>query len=276
MVSPLANQIAESAAYVRNRFAATPVAGIVLGTGLGGFADEIDAAATIPYGEIPHFPSSTAMGHAGKLVCGTAAGQPVVAMQGRFHGYEGYSHAEVTLPIRVMHALGARVLIVSNASGGLNPAYGSGDLMLLDDHINLMFDNPLFGINDDTLGPRFPDMSCPYDRDLIECCQRLAREHAFACHRGTYAALSGPNYETRAEYRMLRTLGADVVGMSTVPETIVAVHAGMRVLALSVVTNVCRPDALGTTEGQEVVDIAASAEPRMRTLVLGVLSHLAR
>lgn len=271
----VAAQIDASAKFIRGSFAETPVAGIVLGTGLGGFANEIEAVATVPYGDIPHFPTSTAMGHKGRLVCGFAAGQPVIAMQGRFHAYEGYPLQEVTHPIRVMRALGAPLLIASNASGGLNPAYRSGDLMVLDDHLNLMFDNPLFGVNDDRLGPRFPDMSRPYDLDLIERCLQIARRHNFTCHRGVYAALAGPNYETRAEYRMLRRLGADVVGMSTVPETIVAVHAGMKVLAISVVTNVCQPDSLGTTDGQQVVDIAQRAEPHMRQLVLEILSSQA-
>ena len=270
----LAERIEESADFVRGQFGPTPQAGIVLGTGLGGFAGEIDAVATIPYGEIPNFPRSTAMGHKGQMVCGEVAGKTVIAMQGRFHAYEGYSMEEVTLPVRVMRALGAELLIASNASGGLNPAFASGDVMVLDDHINLMFDNPLFGVNDDNLGPRFPDMSCPYDAELIERCLQIARANNFACYRGVYAALSGPNYETRAEYRMLRKLGADVVGMSTVPETIVAIHAGMKVMAISVVTNVCRPDDLGTTDGQEVVDIASTAEPKMRQLVKGVLASL--
>ena len=197
-------------------------------------------------------------------------------MAGRFHCYEGYAYQQLTLPVRVMKQLGVDTLIVSNASGGVNPQYRSGDIMVLDDHINLMFGSPLIGINDDNLGPRFPDMCAPYDPELIERALEIARQHNFVAHRGVYCALTGPTYETRAEYRMLRTIGADVAGMSTVPEVLVAVHAGLRVLALSVVTNVCKPDTLTTTSGQEVVDVAQTAEPKMTAIVNGVIEDIGK
>ena len=270
----LAKKINEAAEAVRARWQPTPRAGIVLGTGLGSLARQVTEEAVLKYEAIPHFPRSTALGHAGQLVCGTLAGLPVVTMEGRFHAYEGYSLEQITLPIRVMKMLGIELLIISNASGGLNPKYASGDIVVIDDHINLMADNPLIGFNIDSLGPRFPDMSCPYDPEVADLALAIARRENFAAHRGVYIALSGPNYETRAEYRFLRGIGGDVVGMSTVPEIIVAVHAGIRVLALSTVTNMCRPDALQPTDGQQVVSIASAVEPKLRTLVHGVLSEL--
>lgn len=270
----LATRIGAATEFIQSQWKEQPRVGIILGTGLGNFADHLDISAQIPYDAIPHFPVSTAIGHKGQLVCGTLGSVPVVAMQGRFHLYEGYSASDATLPVRVMKQLGANVLVVSNASGGLNPAYRSGDVMVIDDQINLMFRNPLFGVNDDTLGPRFPDMCQPYDCDLADQAMAAARNANFVCHRGVYAALSGPTYETRAEYRMMRHLGADVVGMSTVPETIVAVHSGMRVLGVSAVTNLCRPDTLGTTSGIEVKEAAELAEPRMRRLVESVISQI--
>ncbi len=271
----LASEISAAVNHIRGKWPPTPRAGIVLGSGLGGLVGSIDSQVTIPYAEIPHFPSSTVMGHAGALVCGQVDGLAVVAMQGRFHLYEGYSAVQATLPIRVMKGLGIELLILSNASGGLNPQYESGDVVVVDDQINLMFRNPLIGINDDRLGPRFPDMSRPYSPIWIERVLQIARDRNITAHRGIYAALSGPTYETRAEYRMLRRLGADVVGMSTVPETTVAVHAGIPVLALSIVTNVCKPDSLDKTSGSEVVLAAQSAEPKLRQIVLEVLGMLA-
>ena len=268
----LHDQIDEAAAYVRRQWAAQPVAGIILGTGLGELARQVTSPVEIPYARIPHFPSATAVGHRGQLVCGDLAGVPVVTMEGRFHSYEGYDADQITLPVRVMNALGIGLLIVSNASGGLNPNFRSGDIMIIEDHINLMNVNPLIGINDDRLGPRLPDMSRPYDRGLIDRAAALARREDFAAHQGVYAALRGPNYETRAEYRFLRRIGADVVGMSTVPEVIVAAHAGLRVLALSTVANMCFPDVLGETSGEEVVAIGNSAEPKLRAIVLGILA----
>ena len=240
--------------------------------GLGGLAAEIDVEAELPYEQIPHFPRTTVASHAGRLLCGRLSGVPVVAMEGRFHAYEGYSYQQLTFPVRVMHALGAGLLIVSNACGGLNPALAAGDVVVIDDHINLMGGNPLVGVNDDRLGPRFPDMARPYDPALSQRALDLARSHGISAHRGVYAAVLGPNLETRAEYRFLRIIGADVVGMSTVPEVIVAVHSQMRVLGLSIVTDLCRPDALQPVQLDEILAVAARAEPRLRQLVCGVLA----
>jgi len=270
------SKIAEAAEFIRTKFPTKPHAGIILGTGLGNLASAIEGPVTIPYADIPHFPRSTAIGHKGQLVCGTLAGLPVVAMQGRFHFYEGYPAWQITLPVRVMKALGAGLLVVSNASGGLNPQYRSGDVMIMEDHINLIWANPLIGVNDDLLGPRFPDMSRPYDRELIDRALGIARRENFVAHCGTYVAVAGPNYETRAELRFVRKIGGDVVGMSTVPEVLVAVHAGLRVLAISTVTNECRPDTPTATSGEEVVAIGASAEHKVRAIVTGVLAEEAK
>jgi purine-nucleoside phosphorylase len=266
-------KIAEAADFIRKRWPTKPHAGIILGTGLGNLASAIENPTVIPYSEIPHFPRSTAIGHKGQLVCGTLAGLPVLAMQGRFHFYEGYPQWQITLPVRVMKALGIKLLIVSNASGGLNPNFRSGDVMIMDDHINLMGANPLTGVNDDSLGPRFPDMSEPYDRQLIDRALEIARRENFVAHVGTYVAVAGPNYETRAELRFLRKIGGDAVGMSTVPEAIVAAHAGLRVLAISTITNECRPDTPSKTTGEEVVAIGATAEHKVRKIVMGILAQ---
>ena len=268
----LLSMIGESAAAIRARWNRAPRIGIILGTGLGNFAEQIDAEVKISYEDIPHFPRSTAIGHKGQLVCGTLLGVPVVTMEGRFHIYEGYSAQQVTLPVRVMKHLGISLLVVSNASGGLNPRYRSGDIMVIEDHINLMAANPLIGINDDRLGSRFPDMSRPYERALIERALEIARHENFVSHKGTYVGLTGPNYETRAEYRFLKLIGGDVVGMSTVPEVIVAAHMGLRVLALSTVTNMCLPDAIKASSGAEVVEIAKAAEEKLRKIVLGIVA----
>ena len=270
----LAAQIDSAAEHIAALWPLKPRVGIVLGTGLGNFAEQILESVAIAYEDIPHFPRSTAIGHRGQLVCGLVESKPVMAMQGRFHLYEGYSAAQATMPIRVMKQLGCELLIVSNASGGLNPMFHSGEVMAIEDHINLMWRNPLIGINDDSLGSRFPDMSSPYDAKLIDASITAARASGFACHQGVYAAFSGPTYETRSEYRALRHLGADVVGMSTVPETIVAVHAGMRVLGLSAVTNLCRPDTLESTDGHEVKAAAEVAEPKMRQIVNAIVAQL--
>ena len=270
----LAQQIDVAVAGIRQRWSGRPQVGIILGTGLGELADDIQAEAKIPFGDIQHFPQSTALGHSGQLVCGRLRTVPVVAMQGRLHLYEGYSAQQATFPIRVMRALGIELLIVSNASGGLNPLFRSGDVMMIDDHVNLMWQSPLHGINDDHLGPRFPDMSCPYDPELIEASLAIARRQGLTCQRGVYAAMSGPNYETRAEYRFLRKIGADVVGMSTVPEVIVAAHAGLRVAGLSVVTNLCRPDVLQSTTGQAVCDAAKLAAPTVQCIVASLVAGL--
>jgi purine-nucleoside phosphorylase len=268
----LAEQIREAAEAIRARWTGRPQVGIILGTGLGSLAGQIRTEATLDYESIPHFPRSTTVGHTGQLVCGQLEGLPVVAMEGRFHSYEGYSQRQITFPVRVMKALGAGTLIVSNACGGMNPQYAHGDIMVIEDHINLMNGNPLTGVNDDSLGPRFPDMSAPYDRVLIARALEIARRENFAAHKGVYVAVTGPNLETRAEYRFLRAIGADVVGMSTVPEVLVAVHSGMRVLGLSVVTDMCLPDALKPADIRDILAIAAEAEPKLRKIVMGVLA----
>ncbi len=269
----LVGQIEEAVQAIRGRWPGRPHAGIILGTGLGGLAGQIAAEATIPYEVIPHFPRSTAISHTGQLVCGSLQGVTVVAMEGRFHAYEGYSYRQITFPVRVMKALGANLLIVSNASGGMNPQYARGDIVVIEDHINLMPGNPLIGVNDDRLGPRFPDMSAPYDRVLIARALEIARRENFVAHKGVYVAVTGPNLETRAEYRFLRLIGADVVGMSTVPEVLVAVHGGMRVLGLSIVTDMCLPDALKPIDLDEILATAAEAEVKLRKIVLGILQQ---
>jgi purine-nucleoside phosphorylase len=259
---------------VRARFAPAPDVAIVLGTGLGGVAREIDVATTVEYADIPGFPLSTVESHAGRLLCGTLGGKTVVAMQGRFHRYEGYSLQQVTFPVRVLRALGADTLVVSNACGGMREEWAPGDLMLIADHINLLGDNPLVGENDDRLGVRFPDMSAPYDADLRALAHVVAREQGTVLREGVYVAVTGPNLETRAEYRMLRTIGADVVGMSTVPEVIVAVQGGMRVLGLSIITDQCIPESLVPAELATIIATAGRAEPRLTALVRGILERL--
>lgn len=269
----LYDKIQDAVSAIRKSWGKKPHAGIILGTGLGPLVQRIEVEATIEYGDIPHFPKSTATSHRGRLVCGMLCGLPVMAMEGRFHMYEGYELKQITLPVRVMKAMGADLLIVSNACGGLNPFFKSGDIMLIDDHINLMGDNPLIGINDDRLGPRFPDMCNPYDLSLIQATLKTARKHDIVAHQGVFVAVSGPNLETRSEYRFLRMIGADVVGMSTVPEVIVAVHAGMRCVGFSVITDMCLPDALEPADVQKIIAIANDAEPRLTSLVTGVLDH---
>ncbi|MEO7454643.1 MAG: purine-nucleoside phosphorylase, partial [Gemmatimonadaceae bacterium] len=257
-----AEAVEAAADVVRARFSRTPEVAIVLGTGLGGLAKEIDVAESISYADIPGFPLSTVESHEGRLLCGTLAGRTVIAMQGRFHRYEGYSLQQVTFPVRVLRALGAKTLVVSNACGGMNPLWDAGDLMLISDHINFLGDNPLIGANDDRLGARFPDMSNVYDDGLRALARDVARDQRIALREGVYVAVQGPNLETRAEYRMLRALGADVVGMSTVPEAIVAVHGGMRVLGLSIITDECLPDALEPAELSAIIATANRAEPK--------------
>ncbi len=267
------DQIEAAVASIRAKWDETPRVGIILGTGLGGLADKIESAVAIDYEDIPHFPSSTAVSHRGRLVCGKLEGVPIVAMEGRIHQYEGHPLKQITLPVRVMKALGADTMIVTHAVGGMNPLYQPGDVMIIDDQINPMGDNPLVGVNDDRLGPRFPDMSAPYTPELIEVGLEIARRGNFVAQRGVMVAVTGPCLETRAEYRFLRAIGADVVGMSTVPEVIVAVHCGLRVFGLSVVTDMCLPDALKPAVVEEIIAVANSAEPKLRALVLGVLAH---
>ena len=269
----LFDQIEAACEKIRTKWDKTPHAGIILGTGLGGFSSEIEVEAEFDYEEIPHFLKSTATSHRGRLLCGMLCGLPVVAMEGRHHMYEGYPLKAVTLPVRVFKALGAELLVASNAVGGLNPLYRCGDIMVIDDHINLMGDNPLIGINDDRLGPRFPDMSAPYDQGLGDIALEIARKENFAAHKGVFVAVAGPNLETRAEYRFLRQIGADAVGMSTIPEVIVAVHAGLRTIALSVITDMCLPDALQEANVEEIIAIANAAEPKLRKMVTGILDH---
>lgn len=266
-------QIEEAVSAIRKEWNQIPHAGIILGTGLGGLVEQIDIQASLEYDEIPNFPKSTAISHRGRLVCGSLNGLPVMAMEGRFHMYEGYPLKQITLPVRVMKALGAKVLVVSNACGGMNPYYQCGDIMVIDDHINLMGDNPLIGINDDRLGPRFPDMCEPYDQQLIRDAMEVARRQNMELHRGVFVAVAGPNLETRAEYRFLRTIGADVVGMSTVPEVITAVHCGLRVVGFSIITDICFPDSLQPAVVDEIIAHANSAEPKLSALVTGVLEQ---
>lgn len=275
MTTPtLYDRMQQAAAVVRGRCSFTPDVGIVLGTGLGGLVKEIDAKATIPYEEIPGFPLSTVESHAGRLILGTLRGRNVVAMQGRFHRYEGYTLQEVTFPVRVMHALGAKTLVVTNVSGGMHPLWAPGDLVLIADHINLLGDNPLIGRNDERLGPRFPDMSDPYDAGLRATVRALALEQGVTLREGVYVSVPGPNLETRAEYRMLRAMGADIVGMSTVPEVIVAVHQGMKVAGLSIVTDQCLPDALVPADIEHIIAIANGAEPKLTRLVAALVQQI--
>lgn len=258
--------------HLRSKTDHAPDFGIVLGTGLGELGDRIETTCSVPFDEVPGFVKSTAVSHQGNLIMGSLGGKPVMAMQGRVHFYEGYSMQEITLPIRVMRAMGCHSLVMSNAVGGMNPLMDPGDIVAVTDHINLMGDNPLIGPNDDELGPRFPDMSQPYDRDYIGSVRQIALERNITLHRGIYVAVAGPNLETAAEYRFLRRIGADIVGMSLVPENLVAVHGGMRVLALSVITDRCLPDALEPADVSEIIAVANAAEPSLRTLITDFLA----
>ena len=272
--SELRAQLDAAVAAIKARSDFQPEVAIILGTGLGALAREIRVQTAIPYAEITHFPLSTVESHTGQLLLGTLGGKRVVAMQGRFHRYEGYSLADIVLPVRAMFLLGARTLVVSNACGGMNPMWAAGDIMLIDDHINLLGDNPLIGPNLDDLGPRFPDMSEAYDRELQDLAQATALDLKLPLRRGVYVAVTGPNLETRAEYRMLRTMGADVVGMSTVPEVIAARHLGMRVLGLSIITDECLPDALEEANIEKIIATANGAEPQLTRLVVGILERM--
>ncbi len=263
----LGEKIAHSAAAITARAKTKPEIGIVLGTGLGSLANQIEAEVRISYDDIPHFPTSTVQSHAGELVVGTLAGKNVVALSGRFHFYEGYSLQDVTYPIRVAKALGIHTLIVSNAAGGMNPQYRSGDLMVITDHINFMGDNPLIGPNDDALGPRFPDMCEPYTKALIDLATQVATEQGIRVQHGVYLGCPGPCLETKAEYRMMRMIGADAVGMSTVPEVIVAVHAGLKVLGFSAITDECFPDALKPADIAHIIAVANATEPKLTAIV---------
>jgi purine-nucleoside phosphorylase len=272
----LYDKIQDACATIGNQFHRKPRIAMILGTGLGNLVNEIEVEAAIDYRDIPHFPVSTATSHRGRLICGKLAGVPLIAMEGRFHLYEGYSLKQITLPVRVFKQLGAELLIVSNACGGLNPYFQSGDLMVIEDQINLMGDNPLIGINDDRLGPRFPDMSEPYDQHWVDRTIKIGRDLGLGLHKGVFVAVAGPNLETRAEYRFLRMIGADVVGMSTVPETIVAVHCGLKTIGLSVVTDMCLPDALKAANVEEIIATAQRAAPKLLSVVRGIVDQFAQ
>lgn len=273
-MSKLRDKINETVKFLRRKTDVEPQIGIILGTGLGALVEDIEVDLEIPYEEIPNFPVSTVEFHAGKLIFGKLGDKNIVAMQGRFHIYEGYSMKQITFPVRVMKFLGVHTLIVSNACGGINADMKPGTIMLMKDHINLLGDNPLIGENDNSLGPRFPDMSEPYSRELIELAENIATENNIEITKGVYAALSGPSLETAAEYKFLRTIGADVVGMSTIPEDIVAVHMGMRVLGLSVITDACVPEKLKPANIPEIIRIAKETEPRLTMLIRRVVERL--
>ncbi|HEX6982054.1 MAG TPA: purine-nucleoside phosphorylase [Balneolaceae bacterium] len=264
----------EALAFIQDQTDERPEYLIILGTGLGHLADEINVKHTISYADIPHFPVSTVESHAGRLLFGSLSGKSVVAMQGRFHYYEGYTMQQIAFPIRLIKALSASTLIVSNACGGMNSNYKRGDIMLINDHINMLGNNPLIGPNDDELGPRFPDMSEPYTERLLEIAESVALDKGIRMHQGVYLALSGPTMETKAEYRFLRMIGADVVGMSTVPEVIAAIHMGMEVMGISVITDECFPDALEPINIEQVLEAAGQAEPKMTQVIMGVLERL--
>ena len=272
--SELKRQIDEAVASLRGRTALVPEVGVILGTGLGTLAEGLTVETRVPYKDIPHFAVSTVESHKGELVFGKLGGRPAVVMSGRVHFYEGYTMRQVSFPVRVMQALGAKTLIVSNACGGMNPLFDAGDIMLVTDHINLMGDNPLIGPNDETLGPRFPDMSQPYDRALLKLAEDVALAEGLKVQKGVFVAVAGPNLETAAEYRFLRGIGADVVGMSLIPENLVAVHGGMRVLALAVVTDLCLADALEPVDIPKILAVAAQAAPRLDRLVTRVVARL--
>ena len=273
-MSDLIKMISEAADFIKGKTQIKPEIGIILGTGLGGLVKEIDIKDTIPYQDIPHFPVSTVESHAGKLILGHLSGKPVMAMQGRFHYYEGYNMQQVTFPVRVMKALGVGTMIISNACGGVNPAFRSGDIMLISDHINLMGDHPLIGKNHNELGPRFPDMYNLYDMDLQKLAEETALEEKIKLQKGVYLALTGPTLETGAEYRMVRILGADVVGMSTVPEVIVARHSGLKVIGFSIITDMGFPEAMRPVSLEEVIAVAGQAEVKFVKLVKSVTAKI--
>lgn len=267
-------QRAEAVSFIKERLPINPEYLLILGTGLGELAENMTINLELPYKDIPHFPVSTVESHTGKLLMGYLGGKPVMAMQGRFHYYEGYSMNQIVFPIRVAKMLGIQTLLVSNACGGLNPNFQRGDIMLINDHINFLGDNPLIGANDPDLGPRFPDMSQPYTKHLLVTANQVALDAGIKIHQGVYLAVSGPMLETKAEYRYMRQLGADVVGMSTVPEVIAAVHMGMKVLGVSVITDECFPDSLEPVSLDDVLNAAAMAKPQLTRIVVGMLERL--
>ena len=273
-MNDLMQKIDEAVSAIRKVTEENYEAGIILGTGLGGLVDEIEISHEIEYKDIPHFPLSTVESHKGKLIFGKINDKNVVAMQGRFHYYEGYSMQQIVFPVRVMKFLGVKTLLVSNACGGMNPIYKKGDVMLMLDHINLLGDNPLIGKNYDELGPRFPDMSEPYDLELISIAENVALQNKIKVQKGVYVAVPGPNLETGAEYRFLRNIGADVVGMSTIPENIAANHMGIKVLGISIITDECFPDSLKPVNVEEIIATAMSAEPKMTLIMKEVINKL--
>ncbi|MFA3783015.1 purine-nucleoside phosphorylase [Melioribacteraceae bacterium 4301-Me] len=273
-MSQLRQMISETLSVIKEKTKKEYPIGIILGTGLGGLVKEIEIELEIDYQDLPHFPLSTVESHKGKLIFGKIEGKDIVAMQGRFHYYEGYSMKQITYPVRVMKTLGVNTLLVSNACGGMNPLFKKGDIMLITDHINLLGDNPLIGKNEDEFGPRFPDMSEPYSMELIELAEQVALENRIKVQKGVYIAVPGPNLETKAEYRFLRATGADVVGMSTVPENIVANHMGMKVLGISIITDECFPDSLKPVKVEEIIDTAMKAEPKMTLIMKEVIRRL--
>lgn len=272
--SELAAQVEAATDFVRRRWDRSPRFGVILGTGAGELAEAIEAEEKIPYGEIPHFAASTAIGHKGQFVCGKLAGADVIAMQGRFHLYEGYPVDQATLPVHLMHAMGVEFLFVSNASGGINPRYRSGQIMLIESHIDLMYRSTV-AMAPATSNDRPMLLSDSYDRELMDGARETAMDHRFAIQQGVYVGMQGPTYETRAEYRMLRTIGGDVAGMSTVPEVAVAGKYGMRVLGMSIVSNVANPDDLAETSGQEVIDAASIAAPQLKAIVVDAIKRVA-
>jgi purine-nucleoside phosphorylase len=264
---PLMERIIKATDYIKNKIDVTPEIGIILGTGLGSLAEHIENPIVIDYSDIPEFPVSTVVGHAGRLLIGTLEGKNVIAMQGRFHYYEGYPMQDVTLPVRVMKLLGIKLLLVSNACGGLNPSFKAGDIMVITDHINMMGNNPLIGANLEEFGPRFPDMSNVYDKDLVTFMEGISNKIDIRVQKGVYCAISGPNYLSKAELRMLITIGSDTVGMSTIPEAVVAKHSGLKVVGLSCITDMAIPDTMTSPSHEEIVKVAEGVKPRFVSLV---------
>jgi len=273
-MSELRNKIEETLSVIRKHTTEEYPMGIILGTGLGGLVKEIEITHEIDYADLPHFPLSTVESHKGKLIFGKVGGKNVVAMQGRFHYYEGYTMQQITYPVRVMKFLGVHTLLVSNACGGMNPEYRRGDIMIMKDHINMLGDNPLIGKNDEELGPRFPDMSEAYNNELIKLAESAAKVLNINVHKGVYVAVPGPNLETKAEYNFLRAIGADVVGMSTIPEDIVANHMGMKVLGISIITDECFPETLKKVNVEEIIAAAMAAEPKMTLIMKEVIKRI--
>ncbi len=273
-MASLKQRLNETVSFIKKELKVSPKIGIILGTGLSALTKKVKSQRRINYSKIPHFPSPTVKTHKGEMVFGKIGNTYVAAMEGRFHYYEGYSLEQVTYPVRVLRRLGAEVLIISNAAGGMNPQYKPGDLVVIEDHINLMGLNPLIGPNEEALGPRFPDMCQPYDRRLIGLAEKIAQEERIKIYKGVYVGVTGPNLETKAEYRFLRLIGADLVGMSTVPEVIVGVHSGFRIFGISIVTDSCLPDVLKPVDISEIIRVANEAEPSLTTLVSRMIENL--